>query len=194
LYCLLPQLPLIPEILRIKVLLHKMQWRLQLLIEHQPIFDSRLALHNLINDAQLHILKLLIQPQKVNQFGILPTDIQHGIDVHLRVFVEVVDGFDRAEHAVVVFVTVHAQVGLARDQQAVALDDGPDAETQVVARALHEVSGGGWDDALHAAVGVLFDLGLGLLFYGVDLKQGVLDDALWQSQREGFSELCECVV
>lgn len=115
-YGLLPELPLIPEVVGIEVLFDEVHGRLHLLIEHEPVLNGGLTLHDLIDNAQLHILELLVQPQEMNQLWVLPAHIQHRINVHLGVLVEVVDGFDGAEHTVVVFVPVHSEVGLARDE------------------------------------------------------------------------------
>lgn len=71
------------------------------------------------------------------------------------------------------------------------LDDGPDAEAEVVAVLLHEVRGVGLHEHLDAAVGVLLDLACVL---GGDAAEDLADlfvELLGEAEGEGLAELLE---
>lgn len=122
-----------------------------------------------------YVFEGLLHPKKVDKLGVLPTLLHNTLYVKFRLFNKVIDCLNAAEHAVLVLVPINPEIRLPRDQQAIFINQTPNAESQVITGFLHEIWRGWRHENLHTWVRIFLNLLLALfMLRSLQLVKGFL--------------------
>ena len=141
---LLPEVPLVPAVVGLDVLLDEVSGGLHALVHHERSGDREEGMHAVLaleECGEGGLWEVILHLEQVDELGLATAPLDDLVQVLLWLLDELVDAHFVSEHAILLSVLEDTEVGFSRHEEAILLNNVDKAEAEEVERDMHEVGG-----------------------------------------------------